>query len=354
MGNSFLKIWFKVDNGLNTTGTTINSWTNSAGIAALDISEAGGQRPTLVSGAINGFSEVSFSGSNRLRTGLTLTTSNFITNQASTFMVNRADNTTQTSSVYLTDPLEGNRFSNHIPWAGTIYYDIGNCCGTDARMEVGSLTGLTGYSIWSYDANPTTGKQLYRNGTQLQDRAGALTYSSHATHRFNIGGNTTGSNGYVGDVTEVIIYNARINQAQRILIQNYLSAKYAIALTANDVYTQDDVGNGDFDYNVTGIGQAGDGSRHIDAQGAGIVRMRNPNNLTDNEYLIWGHDAGNLAGTTSGVDGVIILQRINRIWRVSETGDVGTVSISFDLSGFAGAALGGNLRLLIDINSITD
>jgi hypothetical protein len=347
-GTSFLKLWFKVDNGLNTTGATINSWANSAGVAALDLSEAGSQRPTLVAGAINGFSEVSFNGSNRLRTGLTLTTSNFITTQASSFVVNRADNTTQSSSVYLTDPLEVNRFSNHIPWAGTVYYDFGNCCGTDARIEVGALTGLTGYSIWSYDANSAAGKQLYRNGTLLQDRANALAYSSHATHRFNIGGNTTGSAGFEGDVTEVIIFNARINQAQRILIQNYLSAKYAIALTANDVYTQDDVGNGNFDFNVAGIGQAGDGSRHIDAQGAGIVRMRNPNNLANNEYLIWGNDSGNLAGTTSGVDGTTIRQRINRVWRVSEVGDVGTVSISFDISGFAGAALGGNLRLLID------
>jgi hypothetical protein len=347
-GDSFLKLWFRVDNGLNTTGTTINSWTNSAGVAALDISEAGGQRPTLVSGAINGFPEVSFSGSNRLRTGLTLTTSNFVTNQASTFMVNRADNTTQTSSVYLTDPLEGNRFSNHIPWSGTVYYDIGNCCGTDARIEVGGLTGLTNYSIWSYDAAPTTGKQLYRNGTQLQDRAGALTYSSHATHRFNIGGNTTGTNGFQGDVTEVIIFNARVNQSQRVLIQNYLSAKYAIALSAEDLYTMDDVGNGNFDYEVAGIGQASDGSRHIDAKGSGAVRMWNPSGLANGEFLIWGHAGQAFAGGNTAVDGVVIQERLQRIWRVSETGDVGTVSISVNLAGTMGSALGSNLRLLID------
>jgi len=350
-GTSFLKLWFKVDNGLGLTGANVDSWTNSAGIAALNIAEAGAQRPTIVNNALNGFSEVSFSGSNRLRTGLTLTTSNFVTNQASTFVVNRADNTTQSSSVYLTDPLESNRFSNHIPWAGTVYYDIGTCCTNDGRLDVGGLTGLTGYSIWSYDAEPTTGKQLYRNGTLLQNRANSLGYSSHATHRFNIGGNTTGSGGYEGDITEVIIYNARINQAQRIIIQNYLAAKYNLALAANDVYTMDNSGNGQYDFDVAGIGQASDGSKHIDAQGSGIVRMRNPTNLGNDEYLIWGHDKGLLAGTTSGVDGAIIRQRLSRIWRVSEAGDVGNVSISFDISGTAGAVLGGNLRLLIDRDS---
>lgn len=347
-GNSFLKLWFKVDNGLNTTGTAINSWTNSAGVAALDISEAGGQRPTLVAGVINGFSEVSFNGSNRLRTGLTLTTSNFINDQASSFVVNRADNTTQSSSVYLTDPLEANRFSNHIPWSGTVYYDMGTCCGTDAQIEVASLTGLTGYSIWSYDANSTTGKQLYRNGTLLQDRANTLAYSSHATHRFNIGGNTTGSAGFQGDVTEVIIFNARVNQAQRVLIQNYLSAKYAIALAALDLYTMDDAGNGNFDYEVAGIGQASDGSRHNDAKGSGAVRMWNPSGLANGEFLIWGHAGQAFAGGNTAVDGVVIQERLQRIWRVSETGDVGTVSISVNLAGTMGSALGSNLRLLID------
>ncbi|MBX2893888.1 MAG: T9SS type A sorting domain-containing protein [Cyclobacteriaceae bacterium] len=347
-GDSFLKIWFKVDNGLNTTGTTINSWTNSAGVAALNVSEAGGQRPTLVAGAINGFPEVSFNGSNRLRSGLTLTTSNFVTNQASSFVVNKADNTTQSSSVYLTDPLDVNRFANHIPWSGSVYYDIGNCCGTDARIEVGGLTGLTNYSVWSYDANAATGKQLYRNGTQLQNRAGALTYSSHATHRFNIGGNTTGSAGFEGDITELIIFNARVNQAQRIIIQNYLSAKYAIALSAQDFYTMDNPGNGNFDFEVAGIGQAADGSRHIDAKGSGVVRMWNPNGLSNDEFLIWGHNNASLTSTTSGVDGVIIQERVNRTWRVSETGDVGSVSVSFDISSFSGSPLGANLRLLID------
>ncbi|HRE98857.1 MAG TPA: hypothetical protein PK637_18990, partial [Flavobacteriales bacterium] len=347
-GNSFLKLWFKVDNGLNLTGTSINSWTNSAGVSALDISETAAQRPTLVSGVVNGFPEVSFSGSNRLRSGLTLTTSNFVTTEASSFVVNRADNTTQSSSVYLTDPLEGNRFSTHIPWSGTVYYDIGTCCSNDARIEVGGLTGLTNYSIWSYDANATLGKQLYRNGTLLQDRANALAYSSHATHRFNIGGNTSGTAGFQGDVTEVIIFNARINQAQRILIQNYLSAKYAIALSAQDLYTMDDVGNGNFDYEVAGIGQASDGSRHIDAKGSGAVRMWNPSGLANGEFLIWGHAGQAFAGGNTAVDGVVIQERLQRIWRVSETGDVGTVSISVNLAGTMGSALGSNLRLLID------
>jgi hypothetical protein len=37
----------------------------------------------------------------------------------------------------------------------------------------------------------------------------------------------------------MIIYNATVNSAQRIIINNYLAAKYGLALAANDIYVQD-------------------------------------------------------------------------------------------------------------------
>jgi hypothetical protein len=351
-GDSQLKIWFRVDNGLNLTTTSVDSWTNSAGIAALDISETSTQRPTYVTNAVNGFPEVSFNGANRLRTGLTLTSSNFVNNQASSFTVTRADNTTQTSSVYATDPLDGNRFSNHIPWANVVYFDFGTCCGNDARMDVSGLTGLGSYSVWSYDAEPTSGKQLYRNGTSLLSRALTSAFTNHANYRFNIGGNTTGVAGYEGDVTEVIVFNNRINQAERILIENYLSAKYAVALTANDQYTQDNSGNGNFDYEVAGIAGGSDGSYHKDSQGSGVVRVWSPSDLNNSEYFIWGHNGVALVAPTravGSVDGTIIKERLTRIWRVTESaGDVGMINLSFDTDQFNGTFVGSNLRLLID------
>ena len=113
----------------------------------------------------------------------------------------------------------------------------------------------------------------------------------------------------------------------------------------------DDNGNGDFDFEVAGIGQASDGSNHLDAQGSSIVRMWNPSALGNSEFLIWGHDNTLLTNTSTAigtaVDGTVIEERVSRIWRLTETGDVGTVSVSFDFSPFDDP-LGSNLRLLID------
>ncbi|XCF07005.1 T9SS type A sorting domain-containing protein [Tamlana crocina] len=351
-GSSNLIIWYRPDNGISTSGNSVDGWENSAGISDFDISETGAQRPTLVTNALNGYDEVSFNGSNRLRTGLTLTTSNFITNQASSFIVTRADNTTQQSSVYTTDPLVGStRFSCHIPWNGTVYYDIGTCCSTDARIQVGGLSNLTSYSIWAYDAHPTTGKQLYRDQSLLQSRANTSTYSSHATQRFNLGANTSGSNGFSGDATELVIFKEKVNTAQRIIINNYLSAKYNTSLTSEDYYNEDNPGNGNFDHHVAGIGQASDGSNHTDSQGTGIVRMSNPSDLDNDEYLFWGEETLNPTYNFS-TNSSDYTEQLNSIWRVSRRGDIGTVTLSFDIStidltGFNGCS---PLQLVIDNN----
>ncbi|MBU3822841.1 proprotein convertase P-domain-containing protein [Flavobacteriaceae bacterium XHP0103] len=333
-GTSGLIMWYRPDNGITTTGTSVDSWINSAGVPAFDMSETGTQRPTLTPTAINGYEEISFNGSNRLRTGQTLTSSNFITNQASSFIIARADNTSQQSSVYTTAPLvTSTRFSSHIPWNGTVYYDIGTCCGTDARIQVGGLSGLNAYSIWEFDAHPTTGKQLYRNLNLLDSQANTSTYNSHSTQRFNIGGNTSGTNGFVGDVAELIVFKTKVNTAQQIIINNYLAAKYGLTLAANDIYTRDNPGAaGNFDHNVAGIGQASDGSNHTDSQGTGIVRISNPTDLDNGEFLFWGEETSNPTYnfTTNTAN---YTEQLNSKWRVSQPGNnIGDISISFDIS----------------------
>ncbi len=351
-GSSSLKFWIRTDNGVSTTGTLVDGVSNSAGVGALDISETGTQRPTLVSSAINGYNEISFSGSNRLRTGLTLTTSNFVTNQASSFTVARANNTTQSTSVYTTDPLVATtRFSNHIPWSGTVYYDFGTCCGTSARIAVSSLTGLTSYSLWTYDANSATGKQLYRNGTLLQNRAGVSSYTSHATQRFNLGANTSGSGGFIGDIAEVIIFKDKLNTAQRIIVNNYLSAKFGLTLNVNDFYTQDN-GGGNFDHNVAGIGRASDASLHVDSQGTGIIRINTPSNLNNDEFLFWGEETkGATYNFTTDVNHV---ERLNSKWRVSKRNDVGTVSVVVKASDLTFASADGCNLIRLIVSNVSD
>ncbi|WP_067149526.1 T9SS type A sorting domain-containing protein [Pseudotamlana agarivorans] len=354
-GSSNLIMWFRPDNGVSTTASAVDSWENSAGISDFNMSESTTQRPTLITNAVNGYDEISFNGSNKLVTGMTLTTSNFIVNEASSFVVVRADNTTQRSCVYTTDPLVGStRFTCHIPWENQVYFDIGTCCGTDARIQVSGLSGLTNYSIWSYGAHPTTGKQLYRNENLLQNRGNTTTYNSYSTQRFNLGGNTSGTAGFVGDMTEVAIFKTKVNAAQRIIINNYLSAKYDQALTANNFYLQDNAANGNFDHNVAGIGQASDSSSHTDSQGTGIVRINTPSNLSNGDYLFWGENIKD-ATYEFATNTTNYTEQLNTTWRVSKANNLGTVTVTFDisaidLSGFQGTTCS-PLQLILDNDS---
>lgn len=351
-GSTSLKMWYRADNGVSVTGSTVDGWANSVQIPALDLSESGSNRPTLVTNAVNGYPEISFNGTNRLVTAIgAITTTNFVTNQASTFVVARADNTTQSSTVYTTDPLEtSTRFSNHIPWNGNVYYDIGTCC--DNRIEVTGLSNLTSYSVWSYDAASTgVGRQLYRNGSQVQSVGmPSSTYNSHATQRFNIGGNTSnGIPGFEGDIAEVIIFREKINSVQRVIIQNYLAAKYGLTLGADDLYTMDDPANGNYDHDVAGIGRVNGSNMQNDARGTGIVRILNPGGFGNGDYFFWGHDNGALEHQYTDMPSSV-QSRLIRVWRGQEIGVIDDLDIEFDLTGI-GSFNASHLRLLVDTDN---
>jgi hypothetical protein len=347
-GSTSLKAWYRVDNGLVVNGVRVSEWANSVNIPALDLTESSNpRRPQRSNNAINGYPEIGFSGTHRLRTGVgSITATNFVTNQASTFVVAKAANTTQTSCVYTTDPIDNNRFSNHIPWNGDVFYDIGDCCVD--RIQVVSPPSLNNtYNIWSYNAiNTAVGKQLYRNGALVADvPVAASTFNTHTTHRFSIGAYESGVDGFQGDVTEVIVFNQKINTTQRIIIQNYLAAKYGLALASNDYYTLDDAANSNFDHNVAGIGRESATDLHTDSRGTGIVRINNPVGLDDGEYFFWGHNSGAMTTQTTDVP-VGIQSRYTRQWRGQERGDITSIDIEFDLTGLTVNAY--QLRLLVD------
>ncbi len=212
-----------------------------------------------------------------------------------------------------------------------------------------ALSASTFYSIANVMNAGTTALNQYIDNTL----AGSIAYNGTLKSWTDFGIGRQGGETWNGDIAEVIVYNAAVNASQRIILSNYLSAKYTTSLTVgNNVYTMDDVGNGNFDFEVAGIGQASDGSSHKDAKGSGVVRMWNPNGLGNGEFLLWGHDNATLNSSTkavgTAVDGTIIQERLSRIWRVSEVGDVGNVSISIDYSALGGTPLGSNLCLLID------
>lgn len=163
---------------------------------------------------------------------------------------------------------------------------------------------------------------------------------------------------FAGDMAEIIIYRKALNNTERIIVNNYLSAKYNIPLSQNDVYRMDDPANGDFDHEVAGIGRLSATDLHTDSRGTGLVRIFGATDLNDNEFLMWGHN-NQIAEALEFIDVPAldgVEARFERVWRASEINtagipvDVGAINIQFDLNGL-GPVTADDLRLLVDTNN---
>lgn len=171
-----------------------------------------------------------------------------------------------------------------------------------------------------------------------------------------IDGSYAANQAHFGDFPEVIMYNYVLDTSDQIIVSNYLSAKYDIPLASNDLYDEDDVGSGDFDFEVAGIGRESSTAFNDDAKGSSILRINMPSDLNNNEYMIWGHNnLESRASNTIDVPGTVEA-RYARVWRVSEVNtsgtavDVGSVNVVWDLST-SWPVLASDLRLLVDTDN---
>ena len=148
-------------------------------------------------------------------------------------------------------------------------------------------------------------------------------------------------NYFDGDISELIIYNEELNRASRTIVGEMLAAKYNLT-SFYGIYSYEATHPND----VIGIGMESDGS-NTSAKGRGSVTLSNPSLLSTGEYLLIGHDDGAFTTSVDVPSGVT--QRFDRIWRVDETGETGTVDLQFDL-GANGFSAAGNYVLLIENN----
>lgn len=366
VGNSSNNILWLRANDLNlTNGAPVTSWPDFSGNGLTATNGNAASQPTFSTNSVNSIlPSISFIGDNVVTTNsdwLSLGTPaslnlipqtnawsffsafNVATNNSGTLLSKATGTVGAQNYQYTVDNSNPNRFGGFM--GGNFAF------GTQTATGAWTLgTGLTRASATGYDTfvNETSDLVSSTIGTGTVPTTDILV----GGRRINASTTTSGF-GLTGNIAEIAMYNTLVNTSQRIIINNYLSAKYNTTLAANDVYDMDNSGNGNFDFEVAGIGQASDGTNHKDGKGSGIVRVWNPNGLGNGEFLLWGHNNATLVSSTttvglSGVDGTIIKERLVRIWRVNEFGgDVGAVSISFDIGAFFNP-LGSNLRLLID------
>ena len=142
---------------------------------------------------------------------------------------------------------------------------------------------------------------------------------------------------FEGDIAEVFIYNKVLSNAQRNIVNNYLSAKYNITMDDNDKYVGDNSGNGNYDFEVIGIGTESDGL-HEEAHGSGGLWIKQASNFGNGDYLLIGHNEINPQIYTpdddAGMTAVSIEERWGRDWYfdITDAESAITVDLTFDFT----------------------
>lgn len=197
-----------------------------------------------------------------------------------------------------------------------------------------------------YDVNATNSVELYLNESLVGSIPASTFSKTLYGHNWASVGTvnggilyhdglfaTTGNHYYIGRIMEVIAYqNSPMNGARQTIINNYLSAKYAMA-TAGSFHTVSTVAD-DFGNNLAGIGSAGANAEHTDAQGTSRVRIKEASSLDAGDYLLWHDNGAAISDSVTTNLPIAFTSRLSHIFRVEEEGEVGTVRLSFDISGF--------------------
>lgn len=226
------------------------------------------------------------------------------------------------------------------------------------RNNSTSITANTNYiATYIYDG-ANTRWDLYLNGSLVTNRTDATGTLPQHTDDIGIGAVNGGtqfptnndvstSEGFEGHIMEMTYFNGVVlSIADRNQIESYLSVKYGVptdtTLTASDGTTLfwSEITNSGYVTDVTAIGRDDNSGLNqkqstsanesgMVTMGLGSIATSNANNANtfsiDKSFLAWGNNAGaNTFSTTGAPSGRNILARV---WRVQETGTVGTVRV---------------------------
>ena len=317
-------LWLRADKGaLNSGGTeaspgqSVQTWNDQSGNDNHVSQATAGNQPVLVGNAINGQPTLAFNGTSQNMTGelgsisapITMITVNRFTAAATDAYVMTIGDLNANQTVSISRETDNNYYAFT---QGTKYYGP-------------PIADNTPYIIHSRHNIATAFHEVFLNETAF---AAAEYGASVITDGSLILGASRNIDTFLGgDMAEAIVYNNILNSAQKIIVENYLAAKYGLVIPT-DLYAHQAVHS----YDVAGIGRVDAGNHHTNAQSARLLAVGNPTDLDDGEFLLFGHDNGDISSwiSTDLPNNDVNLLRVEREWRVNATGGdgMGTVTVS--------------------------
>lgn len=368
------RFWLKVEDLNQNNNTSITNWDNFGGSNNDAYQNSNNAKPLLKDNALdnmNGYPVIEFDGSNdhfRINNTTDLNVGHGPWNERSFYIVFRTSNDIGSRQVIYEEGGNVRGFNIYI-YNNNLYFGAWNLPNQGPGSSWGfnethsAINTNTEYLVSMRFIGTDSNAGVIScsiNGFALPDiqnvgwiynHSGAISIGSKRGDTYYENGASSGNGHYFnGQLTEFIMYDHYMSASGHQLISNYLSSKYEITLSNNDVFQLDDPVYGDYDHDLAGIYRISSTDLYADGQGSGKVRIHQANNLDDNEFLIWANDGGNFEGgdlidIPAGIQG-----RLQRNWRVQEQGEVGDVTVAFDLSN-VGSVTASDLRLLVDTDN---
>jgi hypothetical protein len=353
-------LWLKANTGTSsvTNGVAVSSWADASGNSNNAIQATSTKQPIYNIGVMNGMPGLFFdnaSGPNNDEmmvadnsnldntaglTILTVSRPSSIDGNARALVSKRLDvgsNQSYTlfyySSNHLYIDLDGNgqRFNNNVTYSGGRDY-------VNSLVFDGTLASTSRARVYVNEALDFTGSE---SSATIPDFASPLMIGTM---------NQNDGRPFGGYITEIIIYRKALNAAERIIVHNYLFAKYgfssgSIPATVNDIYAGDDPGNGNYDFEVAGVGVDATGGSNISASSSvtGGLSITQVSGFENGDFLLFGHGAGLNDTQITDVGGMTGVNngRWRRVWYadVTNTSTTETVDFSFDISDSGGGVV---------------
>ncbi|MFL5763289.1 MAG: T9SS type A sorting domain-containing protein [Bacteroidia bacterium] len=342
------KLWLDANSGVTTSGSSVTAWADRSGNGFSATPNAVANEPTLTAAAVNTMPAFSFDGTDD---ELRVPDNNSLDLTAWHFYIVAKVTTGKDYNAWFTkgdDGLENYEMLSystnnlHSPF----YYGTGR---NSPSTAAGSQFTTTEFNIIEYSYTTgvaaVRGRNEWKNASNIYNDAENNTPSTNAMPVY-IGNEKATTGRFIsGFEAEIVVFNAPLNAAGEIIVNNYLAAKYNVTLAANDFYAGDTPGNGDFDFEMGGIGQsalngrylAGDNTSVSSTVTGGLDITEGANQFGDGEYLMAAHQTGSNYINYSDISGMSagpLVGRWNRIWYFDWTHVAGSESadLTFDMS----------------------
>lgn len=356
---------------LAVDGATVRQWNDQSTVGNNASQATAGNRPTYRTNRINGYPTLEFTGNMFLTAGSAMGVAGnesfymFLVLKQNSYVLGGVNDG---SGSFIIDrgPAESQNLMSFKMVTGNRYaYQKRSDTGANLDGVVSTVEAPTGvYELLNYYRVYNSAFGLYING-RLDATLGTNPSDNIGSPPLQIGRHAVGANqGMNGEIAEIALYDVSLTTANRQRIESYLALKYGITLDTSSpqnyvrsdgtvLYPTTTASYTPYRYDVAGIirddnselNQTSSRSQNTNY----VVTVSNPSGMGNNEGLVWGSNNGDLTvPTESDVDGTVIQRRLSRVWRFQETGNVGTVTISFDLSAVPGPKLQSDLRMLVD------